>query len=445
MPLDSDSENTQYRELKKWLPDGLIKRDVNNRNNIMILNDPQGGPEVKIEFSGYNQSVQQQAGKQRFMVWLDENGGKSFYEEQIPRLMAAKNFGYGGFLIMSYTPIPGSSGWEYDDLYNRARIIYRTDAVRERIKLRTGEDFPKVQYTGQKSNIIVFMAATDDNPMFAKEIIDEKMNEYADEDVIDARRYGQFMQLSGKYFKNFTPAIHVIEPRKYFPEGVPSNWKHFRGIDYHKAVPWACSFIMRSPDDEIFVYDELSLDPKKLIVHEMANTIALKSEMRKYTKDLIDPLANETQVNTGFSITQDLNRVFQVLKREDMCTGAFWQGWDTKSRKGYDEVQKRLKNSLLVGKPFNNSVISDKGAKKLPTLWIFNSCREHIESFKNARYDEWANRDQTETKEMKEKIVQRWSHFCMSVECLLKDNAVCMNMTGERYEPVHKRYFEGRG
>jgi len=131
------------------------------------------------------------------------------------------------------------------------------------------------------------------------------------------------------------------------------------------------------------------------------------------------------------------------LKREGTCTGAFWQGWDTKSRKGYDEAQKRLKNALIVGKPFNNKIVDQRGARRLPTIWFFNTCREHIDSFKNARYDEWANRDQMEVKEMKEKIVPRWSHFCMTIECMLKDNAIALPFTGERMQHPHPKYFQG--
>jgi hypothetical protein len=198
------------------------------------------------------------------------------------------------------------------------------------------------------------------------------------------------------------------------------------------------------------VYDELSGDPKKKIAYEIASDIATKSGNNRFTKDLIDPLANEVDPRTSFSMTQTLNNYFLQIKREsDEFRGAFFQGWDTKSKRGYDEVQKRLKNSLIVGKPFNNIIIrngaSDNGIKeKLPTIWFFSNCKEHIESFKNARYDEWANRDQEEKKEAKQNIIQRWSHFCMAIECLCKDMVVLsnFNMNAPREEHRTPNYFQ---
>ena len=100
---------------------------------------------------------------QRKSVYIDESAPKDFFDEQIPRLLAAD-----GDLILSYTPIPGSMGWEFDELYDRAKVIYRTVNVRKRIKERTGEDIPEIQYTNSKDDIAVIMAATDDNPVYKK-------------------------------------------------------------------------------------------------------------------------------------------------------------------------------------------------------------------------------------------------------------------------------------
>ena len=443
-PDGGEAKNTQYPEFKKWLPLGLVKKDITMRNSVMTVRCPQGWPDVYIEFVSYSQSIQRTAGQQRACVWLDENGGKGFFEEQPPRLLSASEEG-GGDLIMSYTPTPGSTGWEFDDLYEQARMVYRTQAVRDRIKLRTGVSEPPVKKLDSSKDISIFMCATDDNPTLSKENIDVLFQNYADEDVIDARRYGIFRQLGGKYHKNFTSHVHVISQSDNFPNGIPNQWKHFRGIDYHSTNPWAISFIAKSPDDEIFVYDELSGDPRKKIAYEIACDIALKSGNNRFTKDLIDPLANEVDPRSGWSMTQTLNQYFLQIKRESSdFKGAFFQGWDTKSRRGYDEVQKRLKNALIVGKPFSNEIIRNGIKEKLPTIWFMSGCKEHIDSFKNARYDEWANRDQEEKKEQKQNIIQRWSHFCMSIECLCKDMVVLSNYNLNVAREEHKtpNYFQ---
>ena len=444
-PDGGESKNTQYPEFKKWLPAGLIKKDITMRNAIVTVRSPYGYPDIYVEFVSYSQSIQRTAGQQRAAVWLDENGGKGFFEEQPPRLLAASEEGSGD-LVMSYTPVPGSTGWEFDDLYENARLIYRTQSVRDRIKDRTGVTEPPIKRLDSHKDIAVFMAGTDDNPTLTKDNIDQLFQNYADEDIIDARRFGIFRQLGGKYHKNFTAHVHVVSGSEVFPDGLPANWKYFRGIDYHSTNPWAVSFICKSPEDEIFVYDELTPDPKKNIAYEIANMIAIKSGTVKFTKDLIDPLANEVDPKVAWSMTQSLNEYFLQLKREsEEFKGAYFQGWDTKSKRGYDEVQKRLKNSLIVGKPFNNQIVRNGNTERVPTLWFFSNCKDHIESFKNARYDEWANRDQEEKKEAKQTIVQRFSHFAMSIECLLKDPVVISNYTLNKTENKHKtpRYFQG--
>jgi len=442
-PDGGEAKNTQYPEFKKWLPLGLVKKDITIRNSVMTIRSPYGYPDCYVEFVSYSQSIQRTAGQQRAAVWLDENGGKGFFEEQPPRLLASSEEG-GGDLIMSYTPTPGSTGWEFDDLYEQARLIYRTQSVRNRIKERTGVTEPACKKTDSSKDIAIFMSGTDDNPTLTKDNIDKLFLNYADEDIIDARRYGIFRQLGGKYHKNFTSHVHVISGLDTFPNGIPSQWKRFRGIDYHSTNPWAVSFIAKSPEDEIFVYDELNPNPTKKIYYEICGQIASKSGNDRFTKDLIDPLAND--FHDGWSVTQTLNNYFLAIKREsNEFRGAFFQGWDTKTKRGYDEVQKRLKNSLIVGKPFNNQIVRNGVKERVPTIWFFSNCKEHIDSFKNARYDEWANRDQEEKKEAKQNIIQRWSHFCMAIECLCKDMTVLSNYNFNAPREEHKlpQYFQG--
>jgi hypothetical protein len=426
-PDGGEAKNTQYPEFKKWLPAGLIKKDITIRNSVMTIRSPFGHPDIYVEFVSYSQSIQRTAGQQRASVWLDENGGKGFFEEQPPRLLAASEEG-GGDLVMSYTPTPGSTGWEFDDLYEQARLIYRTPNVRKYLLDEEGRDEPPIRKTDSGKDIAVFECATDDNPTLTKEHIDELFQNYSDKAIVAARRYGQFRQLGGKYHKNFTSHVHVINGNELFPDGMPHEWRFFRGIDYHESNNWAVSWICKSPEDEIFVYDELNPDPKKKIAYEIASQIAVKSGDYRFVKDFIDPLANIADPKSGFTMTQSLNQYFLQLKREmQHFRGAFFMGWDTKGKRGYDEVQKRLKNSLIVGKPFNNLISKNGNQERLPTIWFFSNCKEHIDSFKNARYDEWSNRDVEEKKEAKENIIQRWSHFVMTIESMLKDMTVLSN------------------
>lgn len=457
---EDEVRNTQYPAFKRRLPPSMVVGDITARKPVMSVRTPEGA-NCNIEYVSFNQDVQSTAGVQRKRIWIDEECSRDFYEEQIPRLLAAD-----GDILFTFTPVPGSIGWEFDELYERARIIYRTQAVRDRILARTGEILPECQITDSKDDICVIMAATDDNPIYedlakerskltgvpvtAKEYIDSMFNMYDDEDVIDARRYGLFRQLSGKIYKSFTPAVHIVDMSKYLPTGIPMNWKHFRGIDYHNSNPWACLWLSVSPQDEIFVWCEYSASPSKMITYDICLNIAQRSGQYRYTLDLIDPLANSKQVNTNFTTVEDMNRFFYEFKKEGICTGGYWQGWDTKGGRGREEFTKRLLNSIKVGKPFNNKVITGEGSDQrtavLPTIWIANNCSHLIESMKNWRLEEWGSREMLSRNDPKEVAQKKWSHFPVTVESMLKNPSISNARWGDipHSSPQPKRYFQGR-
>ena len=455
---ESGSKNTQYPAFKRRLPPSLIKKDITGDNKTMTIRSLTGGPDIFVEFVAYSQGVGSQAGVQRHSIWLDESAPRGFFDEQIPRLLAAD-----GDLMYTMTPEPGLIGWEFDELYERASVFMRTAAVRKRLKERFNESRPEIEKVASTEDITVIMAATDDNPIYvdlaAKRsartgtsitpdaYIRDKLRLFdADEDVMDARRFGLFRHLSGKIFKTFTPQIHRIDHEKYFEQGVPYDWKHARGIDFHTHNPWACVWLAISPEDEIFVYGEYEPSPEKETTWDIAKVLAARSGDYRFILDLIDPLAQEKQPNTGTSPAEDLNIMFSTLYREHLGTGAYWQSWDTKNERGMDEFRKRLANSLKVGKPFNNrnKILAPGEPLWLPTIWITDRCPKVIESMKNWRREEWKDRNSKLTKDEKDKPQQKWSHFCRAVECLLKrdeiSKATWRGLGGKPRQP--KRYFE---
>jgi hypothetical protein len=351
-------------------------------------------------------------------------------------------------------------GWEFDYFYDRAKVIYRTENVRNRIKERFNEDLPEIEYKESKHDIAVIMAATDDNPIYAKmaeekskrvgrvvtadEYITDMLGLINDEDEIDARRYGLFKQMSGNIFKIYNEKIHRISADKWFPEGIPYDWKHFRGIDWHEVTPWACGWIAVSPQDEIFVYNEFNPSPEKFVTMEIMRVIAERSKDYKFDLSLIDPLSSKIQPNTGLSSLEDINRLSSEYRKQGIGTGGHWQVWDTKSQKGRDEIKKRLGNAALCGMPFNNEVKKDGITKRLPTLWILDNCVQTHLSLKNWRLEEWGDRASLITKDGKEKPQQRWSHFCTMLEGLMKRPEVFSARFSSRHvEREHPQYFKG--
>jgi len=443
LPTDKDAtedtKNTIYPVVKRMLPSWMILGDVSQRDPVLTIKDIQGGDPIQIEFSSYGQSVQRQAGKQRAAVWIDENCSREFYSEQLPRLLASN-----GDLITTMTPALGQITWQYDDMYAKAHTIIRTPLVAERFNERFGVDVGTTQITESKEDIVVLMAATDDNPHYdtlvaadnerTLELIKRKEHLYIknvedfkpmtkaeyirgtlgllDPESEDVRRFGIFRKISGTIFKDYDSFIHYRSYRETFPGGIPAEWLHARGIDYHPHVPWHYGACVLSPENEMFIYDELVVSPDNYVTLEIADQLANKQGQQNFSLDLVDPLAAEKQPNTGTSPLEDLNRIFWQFKKSEKCAGAYWASWDTKSLKGRDDIKQRLKNSLLCGKPFNNN--------GLPTLWVLDTCPVADEYMRKWRWKEWTNRAMLETNDEKNEAEQKYSHMNMVWEAILK-------------------------
>ena len=93
----------------------------------MTIRDPQGGPDIYVEFTSFNQDTQAQAGVQRKSIWVDEHAPKGFYEEQLPRLLASD-----GDLVYTLTPAQEHLDWEYDELFERADLSHKDSSCTEK-------------------------------------------------------------------------------------------------------------------------------------------------------------------------------------------------------------------------------------------------------------------------------------------------------------------------
>jgi hypothetical protein len=427
---DAEKKCSTYPAIMRRFPRQYLKKDVTIRNPVQTWRDPQGGPDIYIEYVSYGQSTQAQAGVQRKAIWIDEGPSVEFYEEQRPRLAAAEQE-RGGDLILTYTPTETQAGWIFDNIYDRAQVIMRSHSVLRRIYARSGkkERYPTVQKTDVESDIAVIMASTYDNPTFSKSTVDKIKNDYADEDVQDARIWGLFRQISGKVMKNFTSQVHVVSLGDFFPDGLPHSYKFFRGVDYHSKNPWACVWLALSPFNELFVWAELKPDPDKMVTHDIARAIAETSGDYHYVLSKIDPYAQ--------------------LKRDGIGSGGYWTPWDTKSSKGLEDFRGRLSNSMRVGRPFNNEIVENNQKVLLPTIWFSNACPVVIESMKKWKWAEWGDRDKLVSNDPKGNKLgereQRYSHFPITIECLLKCPELAMaRFRNEADKPAlrqGKRYF----
>jgi hypothetical protein len=354
-----ETKNTVYPELKYWMPPYLIKRDITFRNPAMIVYDKFRGLEINgtvnkgediiFDFMGYSQTVQAGAGVQRMSIYVDEEPPKDFWDEQLVRLLRED-----GDIIIGLTPAQ-SMTWTYDEIFERARVYYRTQTVCDFLNRNERDrEYKQVEVTDSDQPIGVIQSATDDNPTLSPEVIEDLFSSVDDPDVMATRRYGIHRQISGRIFKSFDFRTHYVDFDEYFPDGIFESYNHYRMVDYHPHNRWACVWLSMSPYNEAFVWREFSPDPERMITRSIANEIALLSGGLKYKLNLIDALASQNNPKTNTTTVDDLNSYFLTLKREGICTGGYWETWDTKGIRGREVIRERLNNALECKRPFNN-------------------------------------------------------------------------------------------
>lgn len=417
--IESSQEvkNTQYPEFTHWLPDFLLKRDITAREPVQYIYDLYGGKDITIEYVSYNQQTQSVAGHKRTGLWLDELAPEKFYDEQPARLMLED-----GDINISYTPtVDNSISYYFDRIYERAQVFYRTKAWRDHYKKRFDISYPEIEKAESKESIAVVQMATDDNPLLSTDVINKKYAALGEDDpqIIDMRRYGIFAAVTGKIYKKFSSRIHVIDPGRYeeIRHGCPYFWRFYRSEDYHQSDPLAFIFVSMSPQNEVFCWGELEIDPEQYNTEQVCDQVAeMSGKEIKYIMNVVDPLAATKQSNTGRSVVQDMNRYFKYLKNDEICTGGCWESANTRTVtsksihniRGREQIKLRLHNSILCKEPFNNRVIKNGVARYLPTIWFFKDCTKMIASIKK-----WRREGGKETK--------KWSHFCTALEFLAKD------------------------
>ena len=107
-----------------------------------------------------------------------------------------------------------------------------------------------------------------------------------------------------------------------------------------------------------------------------------------------------------------------------------------------------MKNALECEVPFNNfirdrkdNVIDMRYGNYKPTLWFFDTCKTHIEHFKNWRMMEWKT-EQARAEHDAKRIMERWSDFCRNVEFLGSQDPIFYTQKPSEYEP--RKYFSRR-
>lgn len=186
-------------------------------------------------------------------------------------------------------------------------------------------------------------------------------------DLRGTRAAGDYLDLHGLVYKDFSPNRHVEEPF-----AVPDDWFRIRGVDFGYINPFVCLWIARDPEGRWHVYDE-HYQSEKLMAHHAAEIIK-----RGHNKALLyaDHQAQERQELKAL-LTAELVEPKHVIK--DIWAGIV-------------HLQ-----SLLLPR-----------ADKRPGLLISKTCKNLIEEFRKYRYPEAVNsRNPHNVAEMP---LDKWNH-----------------------------------
>ena len=388
-------------------------------------------PKTVFEFRSSKQELQDLGKINLSSVWHDEETPEDKRTECQMRLIQE-----GGDEIFTLTATNPFS-YTFDKVFKLASLC-----IERRLFVNTPA-FPQKEYHKTGAKISCIFGSTWDNPTLPKEAIERMMSEM-DPAEIPLRIYGVFTQVTGRVHKTYDPSICYIPFKKYFPNDIPYKWIHSRGIDYHESrIPWSVGWLSASPEDEWFLWKEFhpAIDgPNAYNTYEIAKNIARSSGNYYYTVNLIDPLANKKQANTLFSATDDLNRYFDQLRREDgLGTPCYWQGWDTKGTGGRDHIAERFKNAVRCGKPFTNTIRDRGTVKRLPTLWICDTAPKFHRSLLDWSFGEYVAQSTKAVNDLKPTPQQKNSHNNMVLECLAKDSQIDVCGTFDGRIPLNSR------
>lgn len=428
-----DEENQQYVEFRRLFPPELIVKDVTARSATMVLRDPNGGSNRKLEFMSSSQEIDAFMSVQRSAYYQDEEIDRLKWDENLMRLIR-----YNGDVTIGLTPVRGLD-WTYDDIWKRAEVIHRSKTICGKF------GFPREERFNIKSGIEVFCWATDDNPVMTQEAVDRIFSGLVDEDELAMRRYGVFRQASGRIYKLFDRQVHSLDAGKYFNPSEFMQYWQYRMIDFHPRKPWYVSYVSISPQHEWFVWNELKAQHHHKTTYELREDIKRSSLVPEddvnNRMSLIDPLSKVKQANTGHSVFDDLTLGEGGLRR---CQAA-----DTKNERGRFEINRRLKNALIAGAPNNNykrDLEPDpRFGQYMPTLWVMNDCEGHVEHFTHFRYKDYKDPHLKATRDAPrpDSHEDKYSDYCRNLEFLGAENPVYFNFPDMESNSA-SRYFQGQ-
>ena len=238
-----------------------------------------------IEFMSYDQDLDKFAGTSRDFIHFDEEPPQDIYSENRARLVDV-----GGSLWITMTPVEGMT-WVYDDLYMKGK--------------------------SPDTGIKVIEVDMTDNPHLNTAEVEVYIGELTEEER-NARVHGQFVQLGGLIYKEFSVEAHVLDP--VVP---PRDWLWVASLDHGFNNPTAWLWHAVSPDGRVITFHEHyesghTVDYHAARVHEINKSLGRVPDYY-----IGDPSIRNTDPITGTSISEEYIKygVPITLANNDVAAG----------------------------------------------------------------------------------------------------------------------------
>lgn len=322
-------------EFRRWCPKHLMaKYDTESRTQYLTNGST-------VEFMSYDQDVEKFESASRHWIHFDEEPPEDIFVANRMRLMDTR-----GDIWFSMTPEKGLT-WVYDKIYEQAGI---------------------------NPGIAVWLFDSLKNPYISKDEIEE-ICRGLDDQQIDARIHGKFVQLSGLIYKEYNPLIHYIP---HFP--IPQHWNRVCAIDPHPRISTVVLYVAICP-------------PQQFIM-----------ECKKHGIDI--------PTNIGGNIYEDIYIVYdEIYNHEGLLIGDICQLM--KAKEGHDYISYRLIDNsadtpdpivgtnireeferfgirtLLADKDVANRIWRVRGRLQSNTLYIQKSCPNTEWEIRHYAWDEY--------------------------------------------------------
>ena len=317
-------------KIREWLPPERVKTNYTDRNRQFTLDNGSF-----IELMSNDQEVSKFGGTSRHLTIFDEPPKKEIWTECQMRHVDTD----GASVLVMTPPITGEGS---GDEYWACEEIYEKD----------GQD-----------GIECFMTSTYENGHLTKSVIDRIAQNLSDEEK-EVKLYGKFISMSGIIYKEFNPSIHVIKDFNIHDYEKEKTWTRYSGMDPHPNAPFSALYAACSPNDFIYVYEE---------IYETPQAIPILAEIIKKREgnDRINlRVADKRMGNTESKIFNQKSIIDQFKEQ-----GLFYKNCNDSFQDSYFSVKDGLRLTKCTD------------GKERPRLFIMEKCKNLIYQLKHYHFE----------------------------------------------------------